>query len=597
MPPRKHVYGKRARPAFALSSIFSSRSSPEKPEGLREDEDDDVASTVAQLGFLAISNDDNIKPRVERPGHRRALSSKDGNIQLEKPVLVHTKKEKLKNEEIVVHPLDIDTENVVEEAVELVVVIPSKARKARLELFPTPPPEIEEDPGIKADLEDADPHIQPLLSLSNHSHSPQNFTTWSQTLEPFFIISKIAEASYGEVYRLSLSSPHPTFTSTDESVLKILALKPLPSDEKKSKSQVKREANMSSISIVLSETQLLKRLTEIPGFTNYRALHILQGRPSSAFITAWKEWNKFKPTGEKSAFPDPSRKANYSEEQLWAVIEMQDAGTDVEKLQELGHECLSTVEGVWDIFWQVALAVGKGEELAAFEHRDLHLGNICVKIGKKSRRKGNKKLGFTGLETTIIDYTLSRAEMPFTRPISSHSNTSSNTAISASTTLSQQVDSKVEIAYLDLSNSEHNDVFTGDATNEYQYDIYRYMRNAVYFSNALHDYSTNTAEADATGRSWRGFHPQTNLVWLHFVLKKLLTGMGEYAEQGELQQILGKLEGLLNINTIPREGFASVRDLIVLALGEGWLDEVDVVGEPVSPIALPGPVEKKKGRV
>jgi len=343
-------------------------------------------------------------------------------------------------------------------------------------------------------------------------------------------------------------------------------------------------------------------MTEVPGFTNYRALHVLQGRPSRSFIAAWKAWNKSRPAGEKSAFPDPSRKANYSDEQLWAVIEMQDAGTDVEKLQQLDDESLGTVEGVWDVFWQVALAVGKGEELARFEHRDLHLGNICVKrkvdYGEGKRGKGNaRKLGFTDLETTIIDYTLSRAEMRravAVRPGSPYS-IDSTPSRSCSSPSSSPSTEEQEIAYLDLATLPY--LFTGDATEEYQYDVYRFMRNAMYFSEPLQDYSTHAAEAKDMGRSWFGFHPQTNLVWLHFVLRKLMAGLVDVdvdqeldcceiskARKDELKATLCKVEGLLDLTAFSKNGLASARDLIAIALAEEWLDEEDVVGEAAASV-------------
>jgi serine/threonine-protein kinase haspin len=567
--PRKQVYGKRgnANSAFQLSKVFCSASSPLKIDATTKN---DVEATTVMLESLKIEEKTQ-ETRTERPRVRRALSVKDGNVKPAK-VLAGKKKEKSKD---VVCVLEENIPESIELPIDVVATLsPSKPLPIKIRSQPE-----------CTSRQEVDPYIHPLLALSTNPTATQPFTAWSQTLEPFFTISKIAEASYGEVYRLALSSPHPTFTSTDESVLKILALKPpaqlQDEDRIKSKSQIQREKNMSSVSSVVSEVQLLKRMTEVPGFTNFRALHILRGRPAPAFIAAWKAWNKSKPAGQKSSFPDPSRKANYTDEQLWAVIEMQDAGTDVEKLHEAKDEVVETTGGAWDVFWQVVIAVGKGEEIAGFEHRDLHLGNICVNQGG-NRKKG--KVGRTGLETTIIDYTLSRAEMaPRQSTISSFSD---STASTPSLTYSIEEQDQEEVAFLDLAIDPA--LFESDATEEYQYEVYRYMRNAMYFSNALKPYSLHEAEAADTGRSWRGFHPQTNLIWLHFVLRMLIGGIvappsEDDGAEGESEwwrwTTLKKVEELLRIETIPREGLGSVRDLIAIALEERWLDEGDVVGE------------------
>jgi serine/threonine-protein kinase haspin len=75
----------------------------------------------------------------------------------------------------------------------------------------------------------------------------------------------------------------------------------------------------------------------------------VQGRPSASFAFAWKDWNKTRSGDKKSQFPDPSKKTSYQNTQLWAVIEMQDAGTDVEKMMENGG--LNSIWEIWDVFW------------------------------------------------------------------------------------------------------------------------------------------------------------------------------------------------------------------------------------------------------
>ncbi|KAI7167857.1 hypothetical protein KC343_g9657 [Hortaea werneckii] len=444
-------------------------------------------------------------------------------------------------------------------------------------------------------------HTRELLNLS--AHGLTSFTSWSQQISAHFDLTKIAEASFGEVYRLSLLSQLPGFSRADESVFKVIALTPpettLPKGKKDRKAALKKAEAMSKPEDVASEVKLLQRMSSIPGFTNFRDVRILQGRPGEPFVEAFKAFNQAQKAKKKdlSIFPDPGKKASYSEDQLWAVIEMQDAGTDLEKLIENG-EC-TAIWNVWDIFWQVVLTLAKGEEGAEFEHRDLHLGNICVRPAPgaatsadpaSARGSGGaqidtkKKLGFTDLETTIIDYTISRC------------------------LLRSEKDGNDEgIAYHDLA--QDPSVFEGDSTEEYQYDIYRYMRGAALYSDPYWEppYAETTTKHNASAKpehsdeqhqpaSWRSYTPITNLIWLHFILYKLLEQLdwpsatkapprkrkpADYAvwkRANDLEHKLLRTQELLDPDVICQGDLTSCTDLVALALGEGWLDEADILG-------------------
>ncbi|KAH7392217.1 hypothetical protein DE146DRAFT_661940 [Phaeosphaeria sp. MPI-PUGE-AT-0046c] len=493
-------------------------------------------------------------------------------------------------------------------------------------------------------------YAAPLLSLS-YGRKVVPFERWSSELEPHFDITKIAEASFSEVYRLS--SLNSVSAPSQESVLKVVALKTPPEapfpcqiqaravrdrEGQLAKEMAEREENdvwKSDIADVLSEVKLLQNLNHIPGFTNFRDLTILQGRPSPAFADAWKSWNKSRPRGKKSEFPDPSKKISYEDTQLWAIVEMQDAGTDCEKIMEYGG--LSSIWEVWDVFWGVCLSVAKAEEACRFEHRDLHMGNICV----RSSRSGGKvtdvtvndpirrKFRFTGLETTVIDYTLSRAEM-----LPSPSRRSSCSTGCTTTPTSTPDSSELDVAWLDLNKDPA--LFEGDASEEYQYEIYRYMRGAALFKNPMQSVAeseipeiprrsprknthirfdedesdsahktTTSSPARTEENIWKSFHPKTNLVWTHFLLHKLLTHLEacvnvpsslstkqimanvESDEEPakikkkamKLHSVLKKVsERLCPVALGQEESLGSVKELVVLALEERWVRVGDVEG-------------------
>jgi serine/threonine-protein kinase haspin len=469
--------------------------------------------------------------------------------------------------------------------------------KARRRTEPTLQPEIPTPELTPAPDDIYSAYVAPVLAISDLRRVVP-FEQWSSELDPHFEVTKIAEASFSEVYRLTTKSGRSGLAN--ESVLKVVALKsppnaPLPSEcdtnnrirkvvdpERQAKREradrEKEDEWKSHVADVVSEVKLLQNLNHIPGFTHFCEVTVLQGRPSELFSKAWKSWNKSRPRGKKSAFPDPTKKTSYEDAQVWVVIEMQDAGTDCEKMMEAGG--VGTVWEIWDVFWGVCLSVAKAEEACRFEHRDLHLENICIRSSRPGmdpmepiiRNPLKRKLGFSGLETTVIDYTLSRADIigsskHDSRRTSSSSNSSSVSALSTFGTAISLKDS--EIAYLDLNKSVG--LFDGNAEDEYQYEIYRYMRGAVFHNDPLwqaQDYSedrpntpvehtpetprrsprraansktqdsvcprsasrTNTKKLikEPDEDIWRQFYPKTNLVWAHFILYKLLEHMEGY---------------------------------------------------------------------
>lgn len=223
-------------------------------------------------------------------------------------------------------------------------------------------------------------HTAPLLALSNDVNARmrlQPFQAWADSLDEYLHIQKIAEASYGEVYRLSPKDRSLGFSRSDDSVVKLIALKPPPTmPSKRTKAQQDRVADMSAIEDVSSEVRLLQRMSDVPGFANFRDCRVLQGRLPSQLVHAWRQFHRHV---KKSEFPDPGRRGSYEEAQLWAVVEMGDAGRDIETIcdaftcsydsesDDTLYNPLREVWGVWDVFWGVALAAAKGEEWAAFE--------------------------------------------------------------------------------------------------------------------------------------------------------------------------------------------------------------------------------------
>ncbi|KAJ9619933.1 hypothetical protein H2203_008207 [Taxawa tesnikishii (nom. ined.)] len=608
--PLKQVYGKRSYVYSGQHTFFTSPTKPKmKPQVL---EIDDVVGELGRFKIDSFPEDKSEKPVVKS---RKALEERDDHKgEAKKDVEPVKKTEKPRRsvgnleeagnvqqiserflaaspvvEASVPGTTSEDVENIPPQETKLknkAKALPHRRRVAPSPLPPTPAPV----PNIFTK------HASSLLSLSSRPLTP--FSDWADQLSIHFNITKIAEASFGEVS--PFAPPLPPLAFLNRRVRpQDHPLQPPPATLTKRMTKAMKEKlkNMSAIEDVACEVRLMQRMTCIPGFTNFRDVCVMQGRPGESFVQAWRDWNVMREEKgkETSYFADPGLKASYPQDQLWAVIEMQDAGTDLDNIR------VEDVWTLWDIFWGVALALGKGEEGARFEHRDLHMGNICVarKGGLEnwdvSEVDPTMKLGFTSIETTIIDYTISRAQIG---PIKGAG------AVDESHPDFNDV-LEEDVAFFDLEKDQS--IFEGDGSSDYQYDLYRYMRSAMYLDDPLADLQSRWNEAEKTGRTWRGYHPQTNLIWMHFVLHQLMAQveLSSFCKPAgkddaiskravELGKALQKVQDLLDPRNFPNSGLQSAGDLVLLAMEEGWLHVEDIVGAKKASIVRKTTVRRKK---
>ncbi|EDN03471.1 predicted protein [Histoplasma mississippiense (nom. inval.)] len=385
-------------------------------------------------------------------------------------------------------------------------------------------------------------YVRPILKEATSpisSRGIQRFASWARRTGDMFTVEKIAEGSYGEVYQLRLSrdiskcnlskSRLARLKMYRDGVFKIIPLRAQRGVGSK---------KFTTVQEIVSEVQMLKLLDPIPGFARFREVHVVQGRFPETYQQAWMRYSQT--NGHECFNPDPSKPKSYPDTQLWAVLEMDNAGCELEKFP------WSSTFQVYDIFWGVALALARAEQFAAFEHRDLHLGNICI----KPRRKGGNILtelgksrpegmeggatgfGLSGLETTIIDYSLSRAELQPTDT----ADTDMQAEAEAATESKKE---PVAIAWSDLDKRQIFGAIGRDEDEKLLRDTYRYMRSEIYHQDNL----LSSTQPPSRPLQWKDYNPRTNLIWLSFLLRMLLKKMKpacafRVAEQRQPQQRL-----------------------------------------------------------
>ncbi|VDB97040.1 unnamed protein product [Peniophora sp. CBMAI 1063] len=220
---------------------------------------------------------------------------------------------------------------------------------------------------------------------------------------------------------------------------------------------------------VLKEILVTRTMGNIAqGFVKLLRTYVVRGKYPSLLLDLWDDYNGSK--GSESIRPDM-----FTASQTYAIIVLPNGGPDLETYI-FEHPMKTAWRQASSIFWQVARALASAEDLVSFEHRDLHWGQILVRdISKKapSKRRVMDDPNY-GVQATVIDLGLAR--------MSGH-------------------DGATEPTWTPFD----EEIFEGEG--DYQFDIYRLMR-------AHH------------GRDWSCFRPLTNVMWLHYLTRKLLKSKG-----------------------------------------------------------------------
>ncbi|KAI5465696.1 hypothetical protein BGZ63DRAFT_501062 [Mariannaea sp. PMI_226] len=368
--------------------------------------------------------------------------------------------------------------------------------------------------------------------------------TWDDVCPPGDIIEKIAEASFAEVYRVS--------NERGTSIIKVIRL---PSPIKaQTKAQVRSglvDEEPHDESDVQGELQISEWLADIPGFVVYKERYVVRGKTTPALLdTHQKFQKKMKRQDPDRAqfYPSPSR---YLDDTRFLAVELGDAGVALEDWK------LDSEAQLWDIFLLEAIAMARAEDLAMFEHRDLHEGNLCIKQVKPPRKMGPRShgtFGFSGLDITILDYGLSRAE-------------------------DLSVDDAEPIAF-DLE----RDLSLFTSTHAPQCKVYRQMRSFLLRADRkclppeAHDIPY--AQGIDGPLSWSAFAPYTNVLWLAYLYEYLLNHFtGDKKVLTQFKKETKEMWKYLSPDakeSVPC--FGSAADVVCFAIESGWMTQGQLLG-------------------
>jgi serine/threonine-protein kinase haspin len=178
--------------------------------------------------------------------------------------------------------------------------------------------------------------------------------TWHDVCPQGDTITKIAEASYAEVYRVR--------NARGTSIIKCIRLpSPLKPQTKAQMRSGLVDEEPHAQTDLQGELRISEWLADIPGFVIYKERYIVEGRaPKSLLEThqAFQKKMRRQDPDRLQFYPSPSR---YLDGTRFLVVELGDAGVALEDFE------LTTAEQLWDIFFLVAVALARAEDLIAFE--------------------------------------------------------------------------------------------------------------------------------------------------------------------------------------------------------------------------------------
>lgn len=310
-----------------------------------------------------------------------------------------------------------DKENVQEDAVEVkvpspanvkqrAVVSPSEkvARKGSLKQS--------KSTKLKAELTEDDEIIERFVN-KYADRDVLSFRSYGHTITKKYGVKKIGEGTYSSVFALTLKDANKTSSdSKDEQLHRSTIIKMMPI---LLPSQGDHEG-MTEPFYIANELQTMKIVDRVHGFIRYRGTLVVKGSWPSSFLDAFREFRTKHPKKAENEDPETA----YGKSQYYALIEMDNAGIEINDIKRPSDF------QIYDIFWQTAIHLANAEQVCGFEHRDLHVSNICVKADshdsdrlnvEKSfvvdlQQKPDMLLGLSNITVTIIDYTFSRVTLP-----------------------------------------------------------------------------------------------------------------------------------------------------------------------------------------
>lgn len=358
-------------------------------------------------------------------------------------------------------------------------------------------------------------------------------------------IEKVGEATYSEVFQCYFETldgkekeprvikivplKYNTFSLTNDESLGNANVSDSPSLKKSRRDCSKQNTSDTKPSSVLPtdmsvddatiELSITKVLSNYQGFIKLHKGTVVCGPYPDFLLQAWDAYAQNADGVSVCENTRPDAKA-FPTNQLFIVLALENGGTDLE------HFTFDCIIQSLSFAYQLTCILAGVEEKLCFEHRDLHWGNLLVKrteiehmikfdAGNAGERAEVEVKSF-GVECVLIDFSYSRL-----------------------------ITEDGKELWSDLSKDA--ELFTGDEREDKQFAVYREMLDVMVLENTqknihsdascnksssayssvnqssqIRQISAISLDKKLRNANWNTFLPRTNVLWLIYVIDKLL---------------------------------------------------------------------------
>jgi serine/threonine-protein kinase haspin len=383
--------------------------------------------------------------------------------------------------------------------------------------------------------------LQPLLASEYVHDEVISFKRYESIIRKKCTVKKLGEGSYSSAFLVIENNSSHELTSKS-SVIKLIPFQISKSSSNSGSSTGSRDSG-TTIEDLLREIRILDSLTKLPGFARARGTHhIVRGKLPKNLTEAFEQFKLDEPEQAQNELSDDDE---YS---FYGIIEMLYAGKDLDTIKNISSPI------AYDIFWMVVIYLARAERDFEFEHRDLHMSNLCYTThesnGPFNSSNAASVLGRSGFDINIIDYTLSRIKV------------------------------EDEIVWNPAGSG------AGSIQKPPKYET---QRMAIWRAReCCKKEEVRAAAAGDTQGSidrWSWYLPKTNVVWLAHVLGELRGRCSEVVNaatteaevmQREVAERLKAIEGVLDVDNLSKVP-GSAEEVLDLGIEMGWIAREDVV--------------------